>query len=59
MRYQLLLRADHGEQSGADEHTAVPAVRPLAGGSAGATGLQWLWELVELRLSQAGPDPAA
>jgi hypothetical protein len=59
MRYQLLLRADRGEQSGAEEHTAVPAVRPLAGGPAGVTGLQWLWELVELRLGQAEPDSAA
>ena len=32
---------------------------PPAGDDAGATGLWLLWELVELRLSQAGPDSAA
>ena len=30
-----------------------------AGAAAGTAGLQWLWGLVELRLSQAEPDSAA
>ncbi len=54
MRYQLL-RADHGEQPGAEERTAMPAAEPLVG----TDGLQWLWELVELSLSQPEPDTAA
>lgn len=59
MRYQLLLRTDDAERSGAEERTAVPAGQPLTGGPAGAAGLQWLWGMVELRLGQAEPDPAA
>ena len=59
MRYQLLLCADHGGQSGPDERTLAPAAEPIAGAAAGMAGLQWLWGLVELRLSQAGPDTAA
>jgi hypothetical protein len=59
MRYQLLLCPDHGGQSGPEERTVVPAAEPLAGGMAGTAGLQWLWGLVELRLSQAEPDTAA
>jgi hypothetical protein len=58
MRYQLL-RPDHAERPGAEERTAVPAGPPLAGDPAGTAGLQWLWGLVELRLSQTEPDPAA
>ena len=59
MRYQLLLCADHGGRSGPEKRTVVPAAEPLADGPAGTAGLQWLWELVELRLSQAEPDTAA
>ncbi|HEY2304554.1 MAG TPA: hypothetical protein VGI05_01595 [Streptosporangiaceae bacterium] len=59
MRYQLLLCADHGGQSGPGEHAVAPTAEPLAGGAAGTVGLQWLWGLVELHLSQAEPDPAA
>ena len=59
MRYQLLLCADHGGRSGPEERIVLPAAEPLAGGAAGTAGLQWLWELVELRRSQAGPDTAA
>jgi hypothetical protein len=58
MRYQLL-RADHGERPGAEERTVVPAGQPPADDPAGTAGLQWLWGLVELRLSQAEPDTAA
>jgi len=62
MRYQLLLCAEHGGQFGPEERTVVPAAERLAGsaaGTAGTAGLQWLWGLVELRLSQPGPDTAA
>lgn len=59
MRYQLLLRTDDAERSGAEERTAVPAGQPFAGGPAGTAGLQWLWGMVELRLGQAEPDTAA
>ena len=55
MRYQLLLCAEHGGQSG-HERTVVPVAERLAVRTA---GLQWLWGLVELRLSQAEPDTAA
>jgi hypothetical protein len=59
MRYQLLLLADHGGQSGPDESAVAPATEPLAGAAAGTLGLQWLWGLVEMRLNQAEPDAAA
>jgi hypothetical protein len=59
MRYQLLLCAEHGGQFGPEERTVVPAAERLAGNAAGTAGLQWLWGLVELRLSQAEPDTAA
>jgi hypothetical protein len=59
MRYQLLLRTDDAERSGAEAGTAVPAGQPLMGSSAGTAGLQWLWGMVELRLGQAEPDTAA
>lgn len=59
MRYQLLLCTDHGAQSGPDERAAAPAEERLAGSAAGADGLQWLWGLVELSLSQGEPDSAA
>jgi hypothetical protein len=59
MRYQLPRYAGHGGQSGADEPAVVPIAEPLTGGAAGAAGLQWLWALVELRLSQDEPDTAA
>jgi hypothetical protein len=59
MRYQLLLCAEHGGQFGPEERTVVPAAERLAGSAAGTAGLQWLWGLVELRLSQAEPDTAA
>ena len=59
MRYQLLLCTDHGAQSGPDERAAVPAEVRLACRAAGTAGLQWLWGLVELSLSQAEPDSAA
>jgi hypothetical protein len=59
MRYQLLLCADHGGQSGPDKGTMAPAEERLAGSAAGTAGLQWLWGLVELSLSQAEPDSAA
>ena len=59
MRYQLLLCADHVGQSGPDERTLAPAAAAPAGGAAGMAGLQWLWGLVEMRLSQPGPDTAA
>jgi hypothetical protein len=59
MRYQLLLCTDHGAQSGPDERTVAPAEGRLAGSAAGTAGLQWLWGLVELSLSQAEPDSAA
>ena len=59
MRYQLLLCADHGGQTGPDGRTVVPAAEQLAGDAAGTAGLQWLWGLVELRLSQDEPDTAA
>jgi hypothetical protein len=55
MRYQLLLSAEHGRQSGPDERTVAPAEERQAG----TAGLQWLWGLVELRLSQPEPDTAA
>jgi hypothetical protein len=58
MRYQLLLYAEHGGQSG-HERTIAPAEERLADSAAGTAGLQWLWGLVELRLSQAEPDTAA
>jgi len=59
MRYQLLLCTDHGAQSGLDERAVAPAEERLAGSAAGTAGLQWLWGLVELSLSQAEPDSAA
>jgi hypothetical protein len=59
MRYQLLLCTDHGAQPGPDEHAAAPAEVRLAGSAAGTAGLQWLWGLVELSLSQGEPDTAA
>jgi hypothetical protein len=59
MRYQLLLRTDDAERSGAELRTAVPAGLSLTGGPAGTAGLQWLWGMVELRLSQPEPDTAA
>ena len=59
MRYQLLLCTDHGAQSGPDERTVATAEGRLAGSAAGTAGLQWLWGLVELHLSQAEPDTAA
>jgi hypothetical protein len=59
MRYQLPLCADHGGQHGPGERAVAFAAEPLAGGAAGTVGLQWLWGLVELHLSQAEPDPAA
>ena len=59
MRYQLLPCADHGGQSGPGERAVASTAEPLAGGAAGTVGLQWLWGLVELHLSQAEPDPAA
>lgn len=58
MRYQLLLSAGHGGQSGPDERTAAPA-EERRGSAAGTAGLQWLWGLVELSLCQAEPDSAA
>ena len=59
MRYQLLLCADRGGQFGPDERAVVPAAEPPARSAVGTAGLQWLWGLVELRLSQAEPDSAA
>jgi hypothetical protein len=59
MTYQLPRCADHAGQSGADERAEAPTVEQLAGGAAGTAGLQWLWGLVELHLSQAEPDTAA
>jgi hypothetical protein len=59
MRYQLLPSADYGGQLSPEDRTVVPIAEPLAGGTAGMAGLQWLWGLVELRLSQAEPDTAA
>jgi hypothetical protein len=57
MKHQLRLCADpDGRSQG--EHATTRA-DPPAGDGAGATGLWLLWELVELRLSQAGPDSAA
>jgi hypothetical protein len=59
MRYQLLLCTDHGARPGPDECTMAPTQERLAGSAAGTAGLQWLWGLVELSLSQADPDSAA
>jgi hypothetical protein len=59
MRYQLLPCADHGGQPRHGERAVASAAEPLAGGAAGTAGLQWLWGLVELHLSQAEPGPAA
>jgi hypothetical protein len=59
MRYQLLLCTDHGAQSGPADCAAAPAEERRAGSAAGTAGLQWLWGLVELKLSQAEPDSAA
>ncbi len=59
MRDKLLPSADHGGQLSPEDRTVVPIAEPIAGGAAGAAGLQWLWGLVELRLSQAEPDTAA
>jgi hypothetical protein len=59
MRDQLLPSADHGGQLSPEERTVVPIAEPIAGGAAGVAGLQWLWGLVELHLSQAEPDTAA
>jgi hypothetical protein len=59
MRYQLLLCQNQGERSGPGECAVAPTVEPLAGGAAGTVGLQWFWELVELRLGQDEPDTAA
>jgi hypothetical protein len=59
MRYQLLLCTDHGAQSGPDERAMASADERLAGSAAGMAGLQWLWGLVELSLSQTEPDSAA
>ncbi len=50
--------AEHGGPSG-HERTVAPAEERLADSAAGTAGLQWLWGLVELRLSQAEPDTAA
>jgi hypothetical protein len=58
MRYQLLRCADHVGQPG-DERAVVPTAEPLAADAAGTAGLQWLWGLVELRLTQTEPDTAA
>jgi hypothetical protein len=58
MRYQLLLCTEYGGQSG-HERTEASAEERLAESAAGTAGLQWLWGLVELRLSQAEPDTAA
>ena len=57
MKHQLRLCADPDGRS-PGEH-AMTLGDPPAGDDAGATGLWLLWELVELRLSQAGPDSAA
>jgi hypothetical protein len=59
MRDQLRMPADHGGQLSPEDRTAVPIAEPIAGGAAGAAGLQWLWGRVELRLGQAEPDTAA
>jgi hypothetical protein len=59
MRYQLLLCAEHGGQFGPEERTEASAEERPADSAAGTAGLQWLWGLVELRLSQAEPDTAA
>lgn len=59
MRYELLLCTDHGAQSGSGERAVPPAAERLAGSAAGTAGLQWLWGLVELSLSQNEPDSAA
>ena len=56
MRDQMLPSADHGGQLSPEDRTVVPIAEPVA---AGAAGLQWLWGLVELHLSQAEPDTAA
>jgi hypothetical protein len=57
MKHQLRLCADPDGRSPGERATA-PA-DPPAGDDAGAAGLWLLWELVDLRLSQAGPDSAA
>ena len=58
MRYQLLLCTDHGAQSGPGERAVAPA-EERTGSAAGTAGLQWLWGLVELSLSEPEPDTAA
>lgn len=59
MKHQSRLHVDHGGQPGHDDRTVVAATEPFPGGAAGTAGLQWLWGMVELRLSQAEPDTAA
>jgi hypothetical protein len=59
MRYQLLLCQNQGGRPGPGETAVAPTAEPLAGGATGTVGLEWLWELVELRLSQPEPDTAA
>jgi len=58
MRYQLRAGADQGGRPGPEERATVPA-EPVASSAAGAAGLHWLWDLVELRLGEAEPDHAA
>ena len=57
MKHHSLLHVDHGAQPSYDERTVVPATALPAGGAAGTAGLQWLWGLVDLHLSQAEPVP--
>jgi hypothetical protein len=59
MKHQSLLYVGHGGQPSHDERSVVPTTESFAGGAAGTAGLQWLWGMVELRLSQAEPDTAA
>jgi len=57
MKDQLCLCASPDGRSPGERAAAL--AEPAAGDDAGAAGLWWLWELVELRLSQAQPDSAA
>lgn len=41
------------------ERAPLTLADPVGDDPAGSAGLWWLWGLVELRLSQAGPDSAA
>ncbi len=58
MRHQVRPGPDQDGRP-SSEQAPLTLAGPLADGAAGLAGLWWLWDLVELRLSQAGPGSAA